>query len=245
MSKIKNITFALFCLIMVVLAVVSLLDNLTGEPGTSEVVYHSVPFAVMWGVLAVLAFVYIFRRKLWKVPATFLIHAAFGVILAGALVTHIWGVQGKMHLRENLSSNYFVEEDGLVNHLPFAVHLERFEIEYYPGSNAPKDYVSRLIFKKDGTEEAATISMNNIASYCHYRFYQSGYDDDLQGSILIVTKDPWGIGLTYTGYLLLLLLFEQRLELPKLYLCQIQPYQIYHQQPPKQKTTYCARPSQF
>lgn len=205
MRKLKNITFALFCLAMVVLAIASLLDNLTGEPGTSEAVYHSAPFAVMWGVLALLALIYIFRRKLWKVPATLLIHVAFVVILAGALVTHLWGEQGRMHLRETESANYFVEEDGLVKPLPFAVQLNRFEVEYYPDSYAPKDYISQIAFKYDDKVEPVVISMNNIATCQHYRFYQSGYDDDLHGSILIVTRDPWGIGLTYTGYLLLLL----------------------------------------
>ena len=205
MRKFKNIIFAFFSLIMIVLAVASLLDNLTGEPGTSETVYHSAPFAVMWGVLAVSALIYICRRKLWKAPATFLIHVAFAVILAGALVTHLWGEQGRMHLRENESSNFYVAEGGYVEQLSFAVQLNRFEVEYYQDSYAPKDYISQIFFKGDGKEEAVTISMNNIATYDHYRFYQSGYDDDLHGSILIVTHDPWGIGLTYTGYLLLLL----------------------------------------
>lgn len=205
MRKFKNIIFAFFSLIMIVLAVASLLDNLTGEPGTSETVYHSAPFAVMWGVLAVSALIYICRRKLWKAPATFLIHVAFAVILAGALVTHLWGEQGRMHLRENESSNFYVAEGGYVEQLSFAVQLNRFEVEYYQDSYAPKDYISQIFFKGNGKEEAVTISMNNIATYDHYRFYQSGYDDDLHGSILIVTHDPWGIGLTYTGYLLLLL----------------------------------------
>ncbi len=205
MHKLKNITFTIFCLAMVVLAVASLLDNLTGEPGTSETVYHSAPFAAMWGVLAVSSLIYIFRRKLWQAPATFLIHVAFAVILAGALITHLWGEQGRMHLREGETSNYFVEEEGLVKHLPFIVQLNSFEVEYYPSSYAPKDYVSKIVFKEDGKDEPVTISMNNIASHDHYRFYQSGYDDDLHGSILIVTRDPWGIGFTYTGYLLLLL----------------------------------------
>lgn len=205
MRKFKNIIFALFCLAMVVLAVASLLDNVTGKPGTSETVYHSAPFAVMWGVLAVSALIYISRRKLWKAPATFLIHVAFAVILAGALVTHLWGEQGRMHLRENESSNFYVGENGYVKQLSFAVQLNRFEVEYYPDSYAPKDYISEITFKDGGEEEAITISMNNIATHDHYRFYQSGYDDDLHGSILIVTRDPWGIGLTYTGYLMLLL----------------------------------------
>ena len=205
MRKFKNIIFALFCLAMVVLAVASLLDNLTGKPGTSEAVYHSAPFAAMWGVLAVLALIYIFCRKLWKAPATFLIHVAFVVILAGALVTHLCGEQGRMHLREGESASYYVGEEGYVKQLSFAVQLNRFEVEYYPDSYAPKDYVSQIVFREDGRDEAITISMNNIATHDHYRFYQSGCDDDLHGSVLIVTRDPWGIGLTYTGYLLLLL----------------------------------------
>ena len=47
--------------------------------------------------------------------------------------------------------------------------------------------------------------MNNILKYDGYRFYQSGYDDDLHGSVLAVSHDPWGVGVTYTGYLLLLI----------------------------------------
>lgn len=64
MLRIKRSTFALFFLMMVVLAVASLLDNLTGIQGSSESVYHSVPFAAMWGMLVVLALIYICRRKL-------------------------------------------------------------------------------------------------------------------------------------------------------------------------------------
>ncbi len=205
MRILKRITFALFCLVMVVLAVASLLDNLTGIQGSSEAVYHSVPFAAMWGVLAVLALIYICRRKLWRVPATLMIHVALAVILAGALITHIWGEDGRMHLRENECSDSFVLKNGLVRHLPYAVQLNSFEVEYYPQTSAPKDYISQLVIKEKGREESVTISMNNIATHRHYRFYQSGFDDDLHGSILIVTRDPWGIGFTYTGYLMLLL----------------------------------------
>ena len=205
MLRIKRLTFALFFLMMVVLAVASLLDNLTGIQGSSESVYHSVPFAAMWGMLVVLALIYICCRKLWRVPATLMIHVALAVILAGALITHIWGEDGRMHLRENECSDVFVQQDGLVKHLPFAVQLNHFEVEYYPASSAPKDYVSQLVFREKGSEEPVTISMNNIATLRHYRFYQSGFDDDLHGSIMMVTRDPWGIGITYTGYLMLLL----------------------------------------
>ena len=38
----------------------------------------------------------------------------------------------------------------------------------------------------------------------NYRFYQSGYDANGQGTVLSVSHDPYGIGITYTGYSILL-----------------------------------------
>ena len=46
--------------------------------------------------------------------------------------------------------------------------------------------------------------MNHIGKYAGYRFYQADYDEDGQGSILAVSHDPWGVCITYMGYLLLL-----------------------------------------
>ena len=49
------------------------------------------------------------------------------------------------------------------------------------------------------------ISMNNIASIDGYRFYQSSYDEDMQGTHLLVSHDPYGIAVTYTSYIMLFL----------------------------------------
>ena len=49
--------------------------------------------------------------------------------------------------------------------------------------------------------------MNNILKYRDYRFFQSSYDEDEQGTILSVSHDFWGTFVTYTGYLLLLIGF--------------------------------------
>jgi len=210
MKTLRIITFTLFCLAIVVLAVVSLLDLLTGQEGTSQTVYQSAPFAAMWGVLAVLSLVYAVRRHLWRVPATMLMHVALSVILLGALVTHLWGEAGRLHVREYGPTQYVVLEDGTITKLPFLVHLDSFEIMYYRGTDIPQDYVSRLRFEDAAAHQAqaadtVTVSMNHIATRQHYRFVQLSYDSDLRGSILQVSHDPWGIGITYTGYGLLLL----------------------------------------
>ena len=46
--------------------------------------------------------------------------------------------------------------------------------------------------------------MNKPLKYHNWRFCQSDYDSDQQGVVLSYNYDPWGIGITYTGYVLLL-----------------------------------------
>ena len=46
--------------------------------------------------------------------------------------------------------------------------------------------------------------MNKPLKYHNWRFCQSDYDSDQQGVVLAYNYDPWGIGITYTGYALLL-----------------------------------------
>lgn len=124
------------------------------------------------------------------------------LILAGGLATHFSGEFGSLHLRNHTQANTFVLENGTEVPLPFSVRLEEFTITYYPGTTMPKDYSSRLTLLP-GNEEK-TISMNHILRHRGYRFLQADYDHDLQGSILMVCHDPWGIPVTYAGYLLLL-----------------------------------------
>ena len=73
--------------------------------------------------------------------------------------------------------------------------LSDFKVEYYPGSDAPKDYISTLHIMpgvvhggegvRHGTEGiSATVSMNRIFRYGGYRFYQASYDDDGGGSTI-------------------------------------------------------------
>ncbi len=53
----------------------------------------------LWSVTAFVAVWVIFHARLWKRKAVFLLHIAFLVILAGALVSHIYGGTEQIHLR--------------------------------------------------------------------------------------------------------------------------------------------------
>ena len=75
--------------------------------------------------------------------------------------------------------------------LPFAIGLDTFYVSYYPGTEAPADYVSR-IYTDEIPCRKAEVSMNRIFSHHGYRFYQSSFDEDFQGTWLSVNHDPWG-----------------------------------------------------
>jgi cytochrome c-type biogenesis protein CcsB len=89
--------------------------------------------------------------------------------------------------------------------LPFAIKLNDFMLERYPGSSSPSGYKSDvvLIDKAAGVEKPFMIFMNNILKYKGYRFYQSSFDRDEKGTILSVNHDMAGMLVTYTGYILL------------------------------------------
>lgn len=91
--------------------------------------------------------------------------------------------------------------------LPFSIHLNDFVLDRYPGSNSPSGYKSNVLLtdKEEGIERPFVIFMNNVLKYKGYRFYQSSYDPDEQGTILSVNNDPAGMIVTYSGYGLLFL----------------------------------------
>jgi cytochrome c-type biogenesis protein CcsB len=89
--------------------------------------------------------------------------------------------------------------------LPFKLKLEKFDLERYPGSNSPSSFASDVIvIDKDENEEFPyRIYMNHILNYGGFRFFQSSYDQDEQGTVLSVNQDIWGTRITYFGYFLL------------------------------------------
>ncbi len=168
-------------------------------------VYGSWWFVALWALLALGIIVMMITRKSWKRPVVCALHTSILVILLGALLTMTTGQHGEMTLKPSVATNQFtIEKHGSsrTETLPFSLTLDRFEVETYPGTHTPMDFVSYLQIHDGGTTTDAKISMNNILKYRHYRFYQSDYDEK-GNSVLSVAHDPWGVGVTYTGYILL------------------------------------------
>ncbi len=205
MRTLKNLSLGLFVAMIVVLAVSTLIDPLLDTQGLSTSIYGSWWFALLWFALAVSALLYIVRRKLWRLPSVLLLHVSFLVILAGALTTRVWGQQGTLHLRQGEAATSFTQTDGTVADFPFEVRLDTFRVTYYQATMAAQDYISTLSVGEGEQTVKGQVSMNKVFSHQGYRFYQSGYDPDMEGSRFAISHDPWGIRITYTGYLLLLI----------------------------------------
>ena len=78
----------------------------------------------------------------------------------------------------------------------------------YDGEN-PVDFISELRLLDRSIQplkvDEGIVQMNKPLKYHHYRFCQSDYDSDERGVVLTYNYDPWGIGITYTAYALLLI----------------------------------------
>ncbi len=187
----KHIAFITLAVTIAVMVAATIVEKFHGSEYALDNIYHSTAFFTLWGIVAISGLCYIFSVKMQRSPFTLMLHLSLVLILAGAMITHLFGVNGVLHLREG----------DVETSLPFSISLNKLEIQYYPDSKAPMGYSSDVTI--DGRRQ--TISMNNIAKIKGYRLYQADYDEDLKGSVLAVSRDPWGIAVTYTAYLLLLI----------------------------------------
>lgn len=207
--NLKRLLIAVYICLVCLLAIATFLEQACGTDFVEKYIYHTFWFCCLWGILAALAVMALIRRQLWKHLPTLLLHGSFLVILAGAMLTFVSSRKGYVHLTVGNKVGSFVEqESGRRIDLPFTLLLDSFRVEHYPGTEAPADYVSHIRILRSGqdTDSAScsrTVSMNRILSEQGFRFYQSSFDEDKRGSWLTVNYNPWGIGATYAGYVLL------------------------------------------
>lgn len=83
---------------------------------------------------------------------------------------------------------------------PFALKLDKFVMETYPGSSSPSAYESHVKIVDEGKETPYKIYMNHVLNYKGYRFFQASFDPDRKGTVLSVNHDFWGTLISYIGY---------------------------------------------
>lgn len=194
------------------LAVATFIEKYHGTMAAKAMIYYSplfflLQFLLVINFIAIVVERHYLKSKKWGLIVT---HFAFIVILSGALVSHLLGEEGILHLREGESSNRIAirTADKTTFHtLPFTVELVKFTLTRYPGSASPSSYESELLVHVDGKTTHERVYMNNVLDVKGYRFFQASYDQDEQGTILSVNRDVAGRNITYTGYLMLIIGF--------------------------------------
>ena len=193
----KKLPFILLIIQTTILAIATFAERQFGTPFVAHHIYGSWWMITIWATIFLTAFSISIHSLFKKRKPAFLFHCALGLILFGALTTFLTSERGQIHLREDGMTASTLE-------IPFDIKLNKFEMDYYTGTKTPADYISHLSITDGDNTFDAMVSMNNIFKYRGFRFYQASYDTDHKGTILSISYDPYGIIVTYSGYLLLL-----------------------------------------
>jgi hypothetical protein len=99
--------------------------------------------------------------------------------------------------------DFYLQFGSLPVELPFAIRLNDFVAEKYPGTeNSYASFMSKITVEDEDVFDY-DIYMNHVLDYKGYRFFQASFNPDEKGTILSVNHDWWGTFLTYAGYMLL------------------------------------------
>ncbi len=120
MKTLKYISFGLVAVLTAVLVAATLAEKVYGSPALSRHVYGAWWFVALWVAATLFSAFFMLRRKLYRRPFVFALHASFFLILAGAAVTWMCGKQGRLHLRADVSeASCFESTEGMAEALPF------------------------------------------------------------------------------------------------------------------------------
>ncbi|MDR2863446.1 MAG: cytochrome c biogenesis protein ResB [Puniceicoccales bacterium] len=119
-------------------------------------------------------------RPGWRNLGIALIHAGVAVLIVGGFSGAALQEEFHMEIPEGQSRDFIIgTQDNQRHELPFALRLEKFTHEYYPGSSIPKNFSSAVrILEKKGSVDGGrpvNIFMNNPLRYEGYAFYQSSF----------------------------------------------------------------------
>jgi cytochrome c-type biogenesis protein CcsB len=190
------------------LAAATIVEKYYGTLIAKKLIYYSpifflLQFCMIVNFIAIVVERRLLKRRKW---GFLMLHSAFVVVLAGAMISYLFSIEGVLHLRENETKDKMTvtTSKGHRDHvLPFEMKLLKFTLTRYPGSESPSSFESKVSVHVDGETREERIFMNNVLDVKGYRFFQSSYDKDELGTVLSVKKDVAGRNVTYAGYVLL------------------------------------------
>jgi cytochrome c-type biogenesis protein CcsB len=200
--------------IVVALAVGTVIESIRGAEVAARLIYGSLWFRLLLGMFAVNLACSLIDLWPWgRARIGFVMtHGSILLTLIGALATDVFKIEGRLAVWEGEERQSIVTAGRLdapaeEHALPFSIHLDAFEIDYYPGTRRPAMFRSRVTVI-DPVEQRtfpAIIEMNRELSYAGYHMYQSSYQQTAERdqTILLVSRDP-GQLIVFVGYTLMM-----------------------------------------
>lgn len=132
------------------------------------------------------------QKGIYSRFGAYMTHLSILVIMLGAIVGTVWGYKAYVNIVEGSEvSQVWPQSGGQPIDLGFSVRCDLFEVEYYQGTQRPKEFRSLLTVKENGQVviDKQKIIVNKPLSYKGITFYQSSYGPAGTGSFEIEVTD--------------------------------------------------------
>ena len=100
----KYLSFGAVAALIVMMVAATVVERLHGTDFAFRWFYHHPLFIALWALAALAGLVYLVQTGVWRRVFTMGLHIGLVIILVGALVTHLAGESGRIHLREGEES---------------------------------------------------------------------------------------------------------------------------------------------
>ena len=101
----KRSVKVLYMLVMACMGLATVIEKLEGTPYVAEKVYGAWWFTALWALLCMCGVGYYLRRRSHR-WSSMMLHGSLVLILLGALLTHVTGQQGVMHVSVGHTSDF-------------------------------------------------------------------------------------------------------------------------------------------
>ena len=104
-------------------------------------------------------------------------HSSILIIFIGAMIGNVWGYKAFVNIVEGSAVDQVWPRGGKEPiPLGFSVRCDNFDVEFYAGSQRPKEFSSDLVVLENGQEVLKKkIEVNDPLTYKGITFYQSSY----------------------------------------------------------------------
>jgi len=122
--------------------------------------------------------VHLFAEKMpWARFAVYVTHLSILIIFIGAIIGTVSGYKAFVNIPEGSSTEkIWPRGSNQPLDLGFEVRCDRFAVEFYQGTQRPKEFISDLVVIDQGKEVVKkTIQVNDPLTYKGITFYQASY----------------------------------------------------------------------